>query len=79
MLWDGKKKKGKKKGKGKGEEKAAFECRICGHIEYGEAHGHNGVMGPGGRSWRKHCYCKGCGVMFVSPEMFSIAGKKQEA
>ena len=52
-------------------KKGDFNCRICGHNDYGEVKKNNGIDGPGGRSWVEHCFCKGCGVMFHDPKLFS--------
>ncbi len=49
-----------------------FVCRVCGHTAYEEVRQNNGLLGPGGRSWVDHYYCKGCGVVFLTPTLFSV-------
>jgi len=57
----------------KQDSKKDFKCRVCGHNEYEEVLKNNGILGPGGNSWRVYCVCKGCSTVFTDPERFSTA------
>jgi len=58
------------------QEKEKFTCRVCGCNEYKEVRKHNGILGPGGRSWRVYCFCKNCSIVFIDPNKFSVTEQK---
>lgn len=49
-----------------------FVCRICGAKSFDEKYENNGILGPGGKSFRIYCFCSGCSVVFLDPEKFSL-------
>lgn len=51
---------------------AEFICPICKAENFEEKYGNNGILGPGGKSFRIHCVCLGCSVVFIDPEKFSL-------
>ncbi len=54
-------------------QKDNFRCRVCTHTEYDEIRQSNGIYGPGGHSRALYYFCKGCGVIFIKPKLFSIS------
>jgi Pyruvate/2-oxoacid:ferredoxin oxidoreductase delta subunit len=55
------------------ESRNNFRCRLCGHDGYGEVRESNGILGPGGHSWVVYYFCKGCGVIFTDPKLFTVS------
>ena len=55
-----------------------FKCRLCGHTEYNEIRRHNRILGAGHHSWIIYYSCKGCSVIFMGPELFSVVGTKED-
>jgi hypothetical protein len=53
-----------------------FLCPICGSKDFQQETKSNGIYGPGGRTWRDHCVCSGCSVVFKNPEKFTKAKKE---
>lgn len=51
---------------------AEFICPICKATDFEEKYGNNGILGPGGKSFRVYCFCSGCSVVFIDPEKFSL-------
>lgn len=46
-----------------------FICPICKATDFEEKYDNNGF---GGKSFRVHCVCLGCTVVFIDPEKFSL-------
>lgn len=53
-----------------------FCCPICGGKDFKEIRKSNGILGPGGKSWKVYCVCEKCSVIFQDPEKFTKAKEK---
>lgn len=56
--------------------KPKFKCPLCGSKDYDEHTEHNGIIGPGFRSWVTGYSCNGCSVQFTDIAKFMKRAKK---
>jgi len=70
------KEKEKREKKEKLKKKKEFKCRLCGYTEYKNIQQNNGIRGPGWHSWTIHYSCKGCGIYFSDPDLFSAPSSR---